>query len=144
MKDLGTLPQRPNDAVNAQSINNRGEVVGWSCGESGVTPFPCEPFYWRKGMKQPLDLNQLTQSPHLGMCCVSDINDSGEIIGAAFNPTFNGTGDFVTVILVPQQGGAPTSESLPVQNAAAIQRSIVPSATLQRLNSRLRDWKIAR
>jgi probable HAF family extracellular repeat protein len=144
MKDLGSL--LPDDTlVFPQSINNRGEVVGWSCGSGEVaTPYPCGPFYWRRGMKQPIDLNLLTQSPHLQMCRVSDINDSGEIIGAAFDPTFNGTGDFVTVILVPQQGGQPTAESLPVQGTAAVQQSVLPSNILQRLNSRLRGRKVAR
>ena len=142
-KDMGTL--LPDDTGGSpQSINNRGEVVGWSCGPSEMaTPFQCGPFYWRNGMKQPIDLNLLTQSPHLQMCCVSDINDSGEIIGAAFDPTFNSTGDFVTVILVPQQGGAPTSESLPAESAA-VHSSVLPNDVLQRLTSRLRGWKIAR
>jgi hypothetical protein len=94
-------------------------------------------------MKQPIDLNQLTQSPHLGICCASDINDSGEIVVAAFDPSYNG-GDFRAAVLVPQQGGQPTAENLPVQNAAAIQRSVVPSATLQRMIPRLRVWTNAR
>jgi probable HAF family extracellular repeat protein len=143
MKDLGSL--LPDDSSFPQSINNGGEVVGWSCGPNELaTPFSCGPFYWRNGMKQPVDLNQLIQSPHLQLCCVSDINDSGEIIGAAFDPTFNQTGDFVTAILVPQPGGPPIAESLPVQSAAAAQPSVLPSATLQRLIPRLHGWKIGR
>jgi probable HAF family extracellular repeat protein len=142
MKDLGSL--LPDDTlVFPDSINNRGEVVGWSCGPSETdTPYPCGPFYWRKGMKQPIDLNQLTQSPHLGICCASDINDSGEIVVAVFDPSYNG-GDIRAAVLVPQQG-PPPAESLPVQSAAAVPRSAAPSATLQRLIPRLHGWKIGR
>jgi probable HAF family extracellular repeat protein len=144
MKDLGSLLS-DDTGVGVQSINNLGEVVGWSCGpsEPNILGITCGPLYWRNGMTQPIDLNQLTQPPHLQMCCASDINDAGEIVVAAFDPSYNG-GDFRAAVLVPQQGGQPTAESLPVQNAAAVQRSILPSATLQRLNSHLRGWKIAR
>jgi probable HAF family extracellular repeat protein len=147
MMDLGGLqptPDNPDTLVFPDSINNRGEVVGWSCGSGEVTtPYPCDPFYWRKGVKQPIDLNQLTQSPHLGICCASDINDSGEIVVAVFDPSYNG-GDIRAAVLVPQQGGPPTAQSLPVQSAAAIQPTVLPSNILQRLSPRLRGWKIAR
>jgi probable HAF family extracellular repeat protein len=144
MKNMGSL-QSDDSLVFPDSINNRGEVVGWSCGPSETaTPFPCDPFYWRNGMKQPIDLNELTQWPHLGICCASDINDSGEIAVAVFDPSYN-TGDIRAAVLVPvQAGGTPTSESLPVQKAATVQRSVLPSNILQRLNSHLRGWKIAR
>jgi probable HAF family extracellular repeat protein len=143
MKDLGSL--LPDDTlVFPDSINNRGEVVGWSCGPHETeTPFSCGPFYWREGMKQPIDLNQLTQSPHLGICCASDINDSGEIVVAVFDPSYNG-GDIRAAVLVPQQGGPSTAENLAVQNAAAVQRSVLPSNVLQHLKPRFLGLKIAR
>jgi probable HAF family extracellular repeat protein len=134
MKDLALLDDT---GVGLVSINNRGEVVGWSCGPSETeTPFPCGPLYWREGMKQPIDLNQLTQSPHLGICCASDINDSGEIVVAVFDPNYNG-GDIRAAVLVPvqdqdEQGPWQNSQG---QNATAVQRFALPSNTLQRLNA---------
>jgi probable HAF family extracellular repeat protein len=141
MKDLGSL--LPDDTgVGVQSINNRGEVVGWSCGPS--EPIGCGPFYWRNGMKQPIDLNQLTQSPHLGICCASDINDSGEIVVAAFDPNFNG-GDFRAAVLVPQQDQQSTSQNLPQLSAAPVKRSVLPSDLLRRFGKLGPwGWKIAR
>ena len=133
----------PDDTlVFPDSINNRGEVVGWSCGPSEVaTPFPCDPFYWRMGMKQPIDLNQLTQSPHLGICCASDINDSGEIVVAVFDPSYNG-GDIRAAVLVPQQGGPPTAENLPgtePRGRPAVRVAERQSATPQLALARLED-----
>jgi probable HAF family extracellular repeat protein len=141
MKDLALLDDT---GVGVVSINNRGEVVGWSCGPSEPMGF-CGPLYWRNGMKQPIDLNQLTQSPHLGICCASDINDSGEIAVAAFDPNYNG-GDFRAAVLVPvqdqdEQGPWQNSQG---QNATAVQRFALPSNTLQRLNAHLHGWMNAR
>ena len=132
MKDLGSL--LPDDTgVFAQSINNRGEVVGWSCGPSEVNPVGCHGFYWRNGAM--IDLNaHLTLPTSLNICCANDINDSGEITVAAFDPTFNQTGDFVPVVLVPQQGGQPTAENAQIQSAApAVQHSLVSGSLLRRL-----------
>jgi probable HAF family extracellular repeat protein len=143
MKDVGTL--LPDDTgVGLVSINNRGEMVGWSCGPSETeTPFICGPLYWREGMKQPIDLNQVTQSPHLGICCASDINDSGEIVVAVFDPSYNG-GDIRAAVLVPTQDEQGPGQNPQGQSAAAVQRFVLPSNTLQRLNAHLRGLKITR
>ena len=145
MKDLYGLHPDTDTGVFPQSINNRGEVVGWSCGPDEPTPnpnFPCNGFYWRNGVM--VDLNKhLTQPTTLQICCANDINDNGEITAAAYDPTFN-KGDYVPVVLVPQQDVQSTAETLPVQSVEAVQRSVLPSDILQRLNPRLRGWKNAR
>jgi probable HAF family extracellular repeat protein len=140
MKDLGSL--LPDDTfVFPQSINNRGEVVGLSCGPSEPNPFGCDGFYWRNGVM--IDVNaHLTQKTSLQICCANDINDSGEIPVAAFDPNYNG-GDFRAAVLVPSQDQQNTAQNLPVQSVAAVQRSVLPSNILQRLNPRLLGWKIA-
>jgi hypothetical protein len=96
-----------------------------------------------------IDLNlHLTQPTSLQnpspICCGNDINDSGEISVAAFDPNFNG-GDFLPAVLVPQQGAQSTSERLPVQSAAAVKPSVLPSDFLQRFGKLgPRGWRIAR
>jgi probable HAF family extracellular repeat protein len=148
MKDLGSL--LPDDTqVFPQSINNRGEVVGWSCGPSEPTlnpSFPCIGFYWRNGVM--IDLNKhLTKPTTLQICCANDINDSGEIPVAAFDASFNG-GDYVPAVLIPEQQDQQgqdqqsTAENLPQQSAATVQRS--PNDLLGRFSPRLRGWNIAR
>ena len=137
--DLGSL--LPDDTlISMQSMNNRGEVVGFACGPS--EPNGCDPYYWRNGVMIDLSLH-LTQPTRLQILVTGDINDRGEITAVAFDPNFNG-GDNVSILLVPVQAGPPTAENLPLQNAAAVQRSVLPSATLQRLIPRLRGWTIAR
>jgi probable HAF family extracellular repeat protein len=102
MKDLGTL--FPDDTASfsfAQSVNNRGEVVGFSCAPSGPPPIGCSGFYWRNRVM--IDLRKhLTQPSSVQILVTGDINDSGEITAVAFDPNFNG-GDNVSVLLVPEQ-----------------------------------------
>jgi probable HAF family extracellular repeat protein len=112
MKDLGTLPKRPYDTLFAQSVNNRGEVVGYSCGQND-----CVGFYWRNGVM--IDVNaHLTQPTSLHIVFANDINDSGEIVAVAFDPNFNG-GDNVSVLLVPVPEQDEQGQNSQGQNAAA-------------------------
>ena len=140
MKDLGSL--LPGDTfVFPQSINNRGEVVGLSCG-SEPTATGCAGFYWRNGVL--IDLNaHLTQPTSLQIHSANDINDSGEISVAAFDPNFNG-GDLVPVVLVPAPGEV-ASQNSQSPSAAVAQRSVLRSDILQRLKALgPRGWRIAR
>jgi probable HAF family extracellular repeat protein len=119
MKDLGTL--LPDDFYSfVQSVNYRGEVVGWSCGLSEPSPnpnFPCAGFYWRNGVM--IDLNKhLTQPTRLQILVAGDINDSGEIAAVAFDPSFN-HGDNVSVLLVPVHEQDQQGQNSQGQNAAA-------------------------
>jgi probable HAF family extracellular repeat protein len=97
MKDLGSL--RPDDfGVFPQDINNRGEVVGWSCGPSEPNLFGCDGFLWRNGVMTDLN-NLLTQPTTLEICCANSINDSGDIVAAAFDPNFHNGVDAQPIFL---------------------------------------------
>lgn len=65
---------------SAQSINNRGEIVGYAYPSS----FVAHPLYWRRGSAAPVDLNTLIE-PVAGyvLSIANDINDRGEITGVA-------------------------------------------------------------
>jgi probable HAF family extracellular repeat protein len=91
MKDMGTL--RSDDfLVLPESINDRGEVVGFSCG-----PIDCRGFHWQGGVM--IDLNSVlpADSPLL-ITNAADINSLGEIAVQAFDST---VGDFVAAVLTP-------------------------------------------
>jgi probable HAF family extracellular repeat protein len=98
MTDLGSL--QPDDAfIFPQDINNLGEVVGLACRRSESKAYGCDGFLWRNGVMA--DLNDLlTQKTSLEICCANSINDSGDIVAAAFDPNFNGGSDPLAVFLV--------------------------------------------
>lgn len=87
MRDLGTLP---GDALSeALGINEAGQVVGVSYGAGFSHP---RAFLWQNGLM--MDLNTLVPTGTLTLQVAGDINDRGEITGAAFdgvtktNPAF--------------------------------------------------------
>lgn len=65
---------------SAQSINNRGEIVGYAYPSSFVT----HPLYWQRGSTAPVDLNTLIE-PVAGyvLSIANDVNDRGQITGYA-------------------------------------------------------------
>lgn len=65
---------------SAQSINNRGEIVGYAYPSTFVT----HPLYWPRGSAAPVDLNALVE-PVAGyvLSVANDINDRGQITGVA-------------------------------------------------------------
>lgn len=92
IQDLGVL--RPGDTFSfASAINNRGEVVGESCGA-----IDCAAYHWHKGVMVDLNAVLVGAPPGLYVISANDINDRGEIAAAALDPTF---GDQVGVVLVP-------------------------------------------
>ena len=91
MKDLGTL--RPDDTLAlAGSINDRGEVVGFSCG-----PSDCRGFHWQGGVMTDVNSFLPAGSPLL-ITNAGDINSRGEIAVQAFDQTVQ---DFVAAVLIP-------------------------------------------
>ncbi len=87
MRDLGTLP---GDAISeALGINEAGQVVGVSYGLGFSHP---RAFLWQNDVMT--DLNSLVPVGSLTLQVAGDINDRGEITGAAFdsatktNPAF--------------------------------------------------------
>lgn len=95
MKDLGTL--RPDDTfVLAGSINDKGEVVGFSCG-----PVDCHGFLWQGGMMTDLNSFLPMNSPLL-ITNAEDVNERGEIVGQASD---SNAGDLVAFVLTPSCDG---------------------------------------
>jgi probable HAF family extracellular repeat protein len=91
MKDLGTL--RPDDTLAlAESINDRGEVVGFSCG-----PVDCRGFHWQGGVMTDVNSFLPAGSPLL-ITNAGDINSRGEIAVQAFDQTVQ---DLVAAVLIP-------------------------------------------
>jgi len=90
IQDLGTLP---GDSFSiAWGINNRGQVVGQSINASGAS----RAFVWRNGVMT--DLNTLIAPGTLSLVYANDIDDSGEIVGGAYD---SATGDSPAFTAVP-------------------------------------------
>jgi probable HAF family extracellular repeat protein len=123
MQDLGTLP---GDVVSvADGINNKGQVVGDSCDASGN----CRAFLWQDGVMT--DLNTLVcpgTSLYLTNNLGADINDRGEIVGQAYDPS---TGDTPAYLAVPSHG-----EGHCEAGASAGQKVILPEKVRERLQQR--------
>jgi hypothetical protein len=144
MKDLGSL--RPEDtAVFPQSISNRGEVVGESCGPNEPTPNAngCAGFYWRNGVM--IDLNaHLIQPSNLQIFDGMDITDGGEIAVTLFDPNLNG-GTLLAAVLVPEEDEQSASWNSQSESAPAAQPAVSSRGVLQRFSPlSARGWRIAR
>ena len=85
--DLGTLP---GDLLSESTgINNKNQIVGVSIGAG--SPFGSRAFLWENG--QMVDLNTLVvPGTTLQLVVGGDINDRGEITGAAIDPNSNECG----------------------------------------------------
>jgi uncharacterized membrane protein len=82
-RGIEDLPELPGDNHSeAYGINERGEVVGVSCGSLPV----CRAVIWRNGGVENLNMLKGSYPHHLETA--KDINDAGEITGRAItNPT---------------------------------------------------------
>ena len=95
MKQIDPLPLVDHVFSQANSINERGQVVGISCTVAGA----CLGFLWQNDV-----LIDLSDPDHLApgfdgvILNAQDINDEGVITGRAFDPT---TGDIKTFVAVP-------------------------------------------
>lgn len=88
MKDLNTLP---GDARSiAWGINVRGQIVGQSTGGANGS----HAVIWENGA--PVDLNSRVSSS-LTLVYANDIDDSGVIVGGAFNPATGTSPGFVAI-----------------------------------------------
>ena len=83
MQDLGTVSDDfASAAPCCHTINNRREVVGFSCpGPNGM----CRAFLWQG--KEPLDLNALAPGSRLYLQQALSINDAGQIAGFGLTST---------------------------------------------------------
>ena len=88
MTDLGTLP---GDARSiAWAINAKGQIVGQSTGG----PNGSHAVVWENGV--PVDMNSRVSSS-LTLVYANDIDDSGVIVGGAFNPATGASPGFVAI-----------------------------------------------
>jgi probable HAF family extracellular repeat protein len=126
MLDLGTL--RPDDTfVLAESINDRGEVVGFSCGT-----IDCRGFHWQAGVMTDLNSFLPADSPLL-ITNAADINSQGEIAVQAFDQTLQ---DFVAAVLIPSgTNDGPLGANAEANNAQ--RKVILPENFRQMLQRRL-------
>jgi len=93
MTDLGTLPG--DNLSIAWGINERGQVVGQSIGAGGSRAF-----IWQDGVMT--DLNALVPQGPLSLVYANDINDSGEIVGGAYNSKSGDSPAFMAIPLRTQ------------------------------------------
>jgi probable HAF family extracellular repeat protein len=92
MHNLGALADNTN--AQAQSINNRGQVVGVSFGGTGGQ----RAFYWERGDEELTDLNSLVVSSYTGVLIdAREILDNGKITGSALDAN----GEVVAFVATP-------------------------------------------
>jgi probable HAF family extracellular repeat protein len=94
MQDLGTLPGDVNSLPGATGgINNRQQVVGWSCDSGGN----CRAYIWQNNVMTDLNALVPPTSP-LYLVIAFAINDEGEIVGQAVQKS---TGDVHAFLATP-------------------------------------------
>lgn len=92
MTDLGVLP---GDVMSqANGMNNKGQVVGTSCND--VSFDVCHGFLWQDGVMTDLD-NLIQPNSSLSTFIANDINDRGEIAGAAIDLNTGASPGFVAI-----------------------------------------------
>ena len=124
MRDLGVL--RSDDTLaNAESINDRGEVVGSSCG-----PVDCRGFHWQAGVMTDLNSVLPANSPLL-ITNAGDINSRGEIAVQAYD---SNVGDSVAAVLIPTTNSAGPADG--VAEIRNVERNIILPENVRKI---LRD-----
>jgi len=92
MSDLGVLP---GDFMSqANGMNNKGQVVGTSCND--VSFDLCHGFLWQDGVMTDLD-TLIQPNSSLSTYIANDINDRGEIAGAAIDLNTGASPGFVMI-----------------------------------------------
>ena len=92
MRDLGVLP---GDFMSqANGMNNRGQIVGTSCND--VSFDVCHGFLWQDGVMTDLD-TLIQPNSGLSTFIANDINDQGEIAGAAIDLNTGASPGFVMI-----------------------------------------------
>lgn len=129
ISDLGTLPG--DVSSSAEGINNLGQVTGYSCDADGN----CRAFLWQNGTMT--DLNTLL-SPNASLYLefAFFINDSGEIVGQAYQQSTN---ELLPFVAIPGRSGG-TSEAA----SSAAQLNAIPKVTLPENVRKLAQQRAAR
>lgn len=134
MQDLGTLS---GDAISLGGwINNKTQVVGWSCDSSGN----CRAYFWQNNVMT--DLNSLIPAhSKLYLMFAYTITDAGDIVGQALDKS---TGDLHAFLARPvrlQGSGANTGW----KDAAAAPSSVtLPDAIREELQQKMNGRFAAR
>jgi probable HAF family extracellular repeat protein len=120
--DLGVLP---GDKYSlAYAINDFGQVVGQSIDANGNS----RAFLWQNGTM--VDLNTLVSSGTPALVYANDINDLGEIVGAAYNQNTNVVLGFE---LTPAFGWANSRTPVLTNQARDARRFILPESIRRQL-----------
>jgi probable HAF family extracellular repeat protein len=131
MKDLGTLPAPYDTASLAESINDRGEVVGFSCDANGN----CRGFLWRDGVTTDLT-SVLVDSP-LVITNAASINSRGEIAVQAVDPTLPDPilgHPIVAAVLIPR--GSDGGPVVGVAETKIVQREVILTENVRKMLQR--------
>ena len=124
MQDLGTLGTDPISLGGW--INNRGQVVGWSCDASG----DCRAYLWQNNVMTDLNALIPANSP-LYLMNAFGINDSGEIAGLALQIS---TGDVHAFLATPCEWCRDHESDATI----ARPRAVLPAKARELLQQRLR------
>src|SRR4030095_11057335 len=99
IREVAPLPLPGHISSQANGINERGQVVGFSC----TLAADCRAFLWENGVLK--NLNDLVAPGFNGVLLFAqDINDLGEITGRAFDPATGLRRAFVAVPVAVSQG----------------------------------------
>jgi probable HAF family extracellular repeat protein len=99
IREIAPLPLTGHISNQANGINERGQVVGFSC----TIDADCRAFLWQNGVLK--NLNDLVAPGFTGVLLFAqDINDQGEITGRAFDPATGLRRAFVAVPVATSQG----------------------------------------
>jgi probable HAF family extracellular repeat protein len=114
MKRIDPLPLTDHVYIQANAINERGQVVGSSCTLAGA----CLGFLWQNDVIVNLDDPLVTPGFNGVIINAQDINDQGEITGRAFDPA---TGKITAFVAVPISG----NEAAKKVSSSAVQAKVV-------------------
>jgi len=133
MQDLGTLPGDVDSLPGATGgINNRRQVVGWSCDSAGN----CRAYIWQNGVMTDLNALIPPTSP-LYLVIAYAITDAGQIVGQAVEKS---TGDIHAFLATPvrhQGDGANSTLGVNTEPSSTTSLDVIREEVQQKLNDRL-------
>jgi probable HAF family extracellular repeat protein len=124
IREIAPLPLAGHISSQANGVNERGQVVGFSC----TIDSDCRAFLWENGVLK--NLNDLVAPGFTGVLLFAqDINDQGEITGRAFDPATGLRRAFVAVPVPISQGQSSAKTTSPTSRT----RIVLPEEVKQSL-----------
>jgi len=124
IREIAPLPLTGHISSQANGINERGQVVGFSC----TIEADCRAFLWENGVLK--NLNDLLAPGFNGVLLLAqDINDQGEITGRAFDPATGLRRAFVAVPVTNSQ----SQSTVKTVSSASRARIVLPEDVKQSL-----------